>query len=249
MVKLLITNDDGVDAVGLLALFNAAKRFGSPIVVAPSACHSIKSHAVTMNRAIHVEQVRNQRFGTHYTCSGTPADSVRLALRHLPIEPVEVVLSGINHGANAGVDVFYSGTVAAAREAAILGRTGIAISQLIRSPRSDNWELTAELAARALGEVLADGGAAESPRLVNINLPDLQDIGQLKGIQRCPLTPEPLDTSYEEPPGAATTSYETEYTGRYFNRLTTPGHDFHYLLDNWITITPLLIDATDHAAL
>jgi len=248
-VNLLITNDDGVDAAGLFALFNAAKRFGSPLVVAPKACHSIKSHAVTMNRAIHVEQVRDQRFGTHHTSSGTPADCVRLALRHLPIEPVEVVLSGINHGANAGVDVFYSGTVAAAREAVILGKTGIAVSQLIRPSRSDNWDLTTELAARALGEVLAHGDAVDSPQFININLPDLHDIDQLKGIRRCPLTPGPLETSFRSPPGAATTSYETDYTGRYFNRPTTPGYDFHYLLDNWITITPLLIDTTDQAAL
>ncbi|MCH8880568.1 MAG: 5'/3'-nucleotidase SurE [Planctomycetes bacterium] len=248
-MNLLITNDDGVEAAGLFALFNAAKRFGSPTVVAPKACHSIKSHAVTMNQAIHVERGRNQRFGTHYTCSGTPADCVRLALRHLPIEPVEVVLSGINHGANAGVDVFYSGTVAAAREAVILGRTGIAISQLIRPSRSDNWDLTAELAARALGEVLAHGDQEKSPRFININLPDLQSIDELKGIQRCPLTSEPLDTSFQSPPGGDTTRYETNYTGRYFNRPATPGQDFHYLLDNWITVTPLLIDATDHAAL
>ena len=248
-MKLLITNDDGVDAAGLFALFNAGKRFGSPTVVAPSACHSIKSHAVTMNHAIHVDQIRNQRFGMHYTCSGTPADCVRLALRHLPIEPVEVVLSGINHGANAGVDVFYSGTVAAAREAVILGKTGIAVSQLIRPARSDNWDLTAELAARALGEVLADGDVAESPQFININLPDLHDIDQLKGIQHCPLTPGPLETCFRSPHGAATTSYDTDYTGQYFNRPATPGHDFHYLMDNWITITPLLIDPTDHAAL
>ncbi len=248
-MNLLITNDDGIEAAGLFALVNAARRFGSPMVVAPRACHSVKSHAVTMNQAICVERVCNQRFGTHYTCSGTPADCVRLALRHLPLSPVEVVLSGINHGANAGVDVFYSGTVAAAREAAIMGKTGIAISQLIRPSRSDNWELTAELATRALSEVLADPDAVGSPRLININLPDLHDIGQLKGIQRCPLTPEPLDTSFESPPAAPATSYETAYTGRYFNRPTTPGHDFHYLLDNCITITPLLIDATDRAAL
>ena len=248
-MNLLITNDDGVEAAGLFALFDTANRFGSPMVVAPKACHSIKSHAVTMNQAIHVEQVRNQRFGTHYTCSGTPADCVRLALRHLPIKPVDVVLSGINHGANAGVDVFYSGTVAAAREAVILGRTGIAISQLIRPSRSDNWDLTTELAARALGEVLADGNIVKTPRLININLPDLQSIDQLKGIQRCPLTPGPLETAFRSPPGTATVNYDTEYTGRYFNRPATPGHDFHYLLDNWITITPLMIDATDHAAL
>lgn len=248
-MNFLITNDDGVDADGLFALFDTAERFGSPTVVAPSACHSIKSHAVTMNQAIHVEQARNQRFGAHYACSGTPADCVRLALRHLPIEPVEVVLSGINHGANAGVDVFYSGTVAAAREAVILGKTGIAFSQLIRPSRSDNWDLTTELATRALGELLADGDVVQSPRFININLPDLHNINELAGIQRCPLTPGPLDTSYQPPPGGDITSYDTDYTGRYFNRPATPGHDFHYLLDNWITITPLLIDVTDHAAL
>jgi 5'-nucleotidase len=248
-VNLLITNDDGVQAAGLLALFNAAKRFGSPTVVAPEACHSIKSHAVTMNHAIRVQRVNDERLGAHHACDGTPADCVRLALRHLPIEPVDVVLSGVNHGANAGVDVFYSGTVAAAREAVFLGRTGIAISRLVRQVGSDNWSLTAELAARALGEILPNSASWESPQLINVNLPDLQSIDQLKGIRRCPLTPEPLETSFQSPPRTNTASYETDYTGRYFNRPATPGCDFHYVLDNWITITPLLIDVTDHAAL
>ncbi len=148
-LRILVTNDDGLDAAGLAALFNAAKRLGDPFVVTTPDCRSITGHGATTKRTIKVDKRQDTRFGTCYICDGTTADSVRLALKHLPVGQVDMVLAGINHGANAGVDVYYSGTVAAAREAVLLGTTGIAVSQLIRPDWSDNWTRSTDLAARA----------------------------------------------------------------------------------------------------
>lgn len=269
-MRILVTNDDGLDAAGLAALFNAAKRLGDPFVVTTPDCRSIMGHGATTKRTIKVDKRQDPRFGTCYICNGTPADSVRLALKHLPVGHVDMVLAGINHGANAGADVHYSGTVAAAREAVLLGTTGIAVSQLIRPDWSDNWTRSTDLAGQALQELLvklgpapipdppsrslrampASGiGAGSPPHFVNINLPDPQDGHEPRGIKYCPLTLEPLQTSFSAAPPGSPESYETKYTGRYFQRPAPPGFDFHYLMNDWITITPLTIDATDHAKL
>lgn len=247
-MNIVLTNDDGFDAAGLDALFNAAKHFGDVTIVAPAVCHSVKSHAVTLNQPLTVQRRHHPRFGLAYVSTGTPADNVRLALKHLPIGTVDVVLSGINHGANAGADVYYSGTVAAAREAVITGTPAIAISQLIRPTWSDNWARSAELAADALHQLLPQVVRSSPPRLLTVNLPDLADGESAKGIKRCPLTLEPLAIQFQPSPADAT-EYQTTNTGRYFDRPAPTGFDFHYLLDGWITVTPLLADATDHSSL
>ncbi len=247
-MNIVLTNDDGFDAAGLDALFSAAKHFGDVTIVAPIDCHSVKSHAVTLNRPLTVQRRHHPRFGLAYASSGTPADNVRLALKHLPIGTVDVVLSGINHGANAGADVYYSGTVAAAREAVICGTPAIAISQLIRPTWSDNWARSAELAADALRQLLPQVAGSSPPKLLTVNLPDPVEGESAKGIKPCPLTLEPLAIQFQPAPDD-TAEYQTTNTGRYFDRPAPTGFDFHYLLDGWITVTPLLADATDHSSL
>lgn len=247
-MNIVLTNDDGFDAAGLHALFIAAKEFGDVTIVAPTVCHSVKSHALTLSQPLTVQKRQHPRFGLAYISTGTPADNVRLALKHLPIGRVDLVLSGINHGANAGVDVYYSGTVAAAREAVISGTPAIAISQLIRPTWSDNWARTAELAKEALALILPELVRSSPPALLTVNLPDLADGESIKGIKHCPLTPGPLAMQFEPAPDDAT-EYQTTNTARYFDRAAPSGFDFRYLLDGWITVTPLLADATDHANL
>lgn len=247
-MNIVLTNDDGFDAAGLEALFSAAKQFGDVTIVAPAECHSVKSHAVTLNQPLTVQKRHHHRFGVVYVSTGTPADNVRLALKHLPIGRVDVVLSGINHGANAGADVYYSGTVAAAREAVINGTPAIAISQLIRPTWSDNWARSAELAADALRQLLPQVAGSSPPKLLTVNLPDLPDGESAKGIKRCRLTLEPLAIQFQPAPGKKA-EHQTTNTARYFDRPAPSGFDFHYLLQGWITVTPLLADATDHASL
>src|SRR4051812_38417238 len=122
-MKLLLTNDDGIDADGLQALCDAARPLGEPVVAAPALPQSGVSHAVTTGTAFRVEPRGPGRFAV----AGTPADCVRVGLHRLAPDAAWV-LSGVNHGGNLGADVYYSGTVAAVREAVLHGWPGVAFS-------------------------------------------------------------------------------------------------------------------------
>src|SRR4029078_2338434 len=145
-MKFLITNDDGIDAAGLNALLEAAQNFGEATIVAPAAPKSGVSHAVTWHEGVRIEpsgghrQSGSDRVAIH----GTPADCIRLGLLHL-VPDATWVLSGINHGANLGADVYYSGTVAAVREAILPGWPGIPFAHYrkkgadLDGPRATRW--------------------------------------------------------------------------------------------------------------
>ena len=128
----LLTNDDGIDAPGIKALETFAQQMGDVIVVAPNGPRSGFSHRATMYESMELEQLDNE----HYACSGTPVDCVRVGLAHLGVKP-DWVLSGINAGANLGVDLYMSGTAGAAREAAILGVPVFAFSHYHRDSMID----------------------------------------------------------------------------------------------------------------
>ena len=133
-MKFLLTNDDGIDAAGLEALRSAALTLGDPVVVAPAGPQSGVSHAVTWHEGVRIEPRGDKRYAIH----GTPADCVRLGLLKV-IPDAKWILSGINHGANLGADVHYSGTVAAVREAVLHGWPGIAVSHYRKSKVEFDW--------------------------------------------------------------------------------------------------------------
>jgi len=168
LVDYLITNDDGIDAAGLQSLYRAvclavgdANRVA---VVAPDSVRSCCSHGVSTAESIRVEEVGKQM----WKVSGTPADCVRVAIKGLRIAP-RWVLSGVNEGGNLGVDIHYSGTVAGAREATLLGYRAIALSQYLRRDRPRDWDLSALRAYNAITQLqsheLAQG------QFWNVNLP------------------------------------------------------------------------------
>ncbi len=127
-MKFLVTNDDGIDAPGMEALVGAARTVGEPVVVAPAGPQSGVSHAVTWREGVRIEPRGEMRYAIH----GTPADCTRLGLLQV-VPDAKWILSGINHGANLGADVYYSGTVAAVREALLHGWPGIAFSHYRKS--------------------------------------------------------------------------------------------------------------------
>lgn len=133
-MKLLLTNDDGIDAPGLEALLDAARGVGEAVVVAPAGPQSGVSHAVTTDTAVRVAERNSGRFAV----SGTPADCVRVGLHRL-CPDAAWVLSGINHGGNLGADVYYSGTVAAVREAVLHGWPSVALSHYRRRGMEFDW--------------------------------------------------------------------------------------------------------------
>lgn len=159
---IVLTNDDGYEAPGLHAAFEAARPLGTVRVVAPRSERSACSHTITLRQPIGVERMHHAHYGEMFAVDGTPADCVRLAYAELVGEDIDLVLSGINRGANAGVDVYYSGTVAGAREAAILRIPAIALSQAVRGDVDLDWELarkaTEFLLPKLLGEPLPAAG-------------------------------------------------------------------------------------------
>jgi 5'-nucleotidase len=144
-MKLLVVNDDGIDAPGIAALEVAARQFGEPIVVAPEDHHSGCGHKATTDRPLLVRTLAADR----HAVDGTPTDCARLGLLHIAPD-VEWVVSGINDGANLGVDIYMSGTVAAVREATLLGKRAVAFSHYRLGPQAIDWDAAAKMAIAVL---------------------------------------------------------------------------------------------------
>lgn len=167
-MKVLVTNDDGFDAPGIEALLGVCAPLGRVVMVAPARPQSGVGHAVTTHDSLTLER----RGVDRYALGGTPADCVRLALTEL-LPDADWVIAGINAGGNLGADAYTSGTLAAAREAALLGRPALAISQYVARDRRIEWEATAARAQRVLARVVS--GPSESGVYWNANLPHPAD--------------------------------------------------------------------------
>ncbi len=251
-IRCVITNDDGIDAPGLRALYAALRGLADVAVVAPALEWSTRGHNAPGRDPLRVERRNDPEMGRVFVVHAPPADCVRLALCEL-IRPVpDAVIAGINRGSNVGVDVFYSGTVAAAREAAILGRPAIAISQLVRKDMPVDWNVATTFAHRLLKHLLAELPNARPVPLWNVNLPHLPPGGRPKGIIKVPMATSPLQMCYEpvDPPdapaGGEPGTYR--YSGAYFRRPQPAGTDIAYLFADWATITELTNDLTDAPA-
>jgi 5'-nucleotidase len=172
--QLMLTNDDGIGAVGIKALEKELSGLGDLLVVAPAAEQSASSHSLTLNRPIRTERVDERHFKIH----GTPTDCVLVAVQGFLDQPPDYLISGINHGPNMGEDVFYSGTVAAAMEGMILGIPSIAISSTQR-PMEDALDM-AKIARVVVETVMRHGLPAGC--LLNVNIPNPR-ISPVKGVE------------------------------------------------------------------
>jgi 5'-nucleotidase len=188
-MKFLVTNDDGIEAEGLGALLAASRELGEAVVVAPAGPQSGVSHAVTWHEGVRIEPRGEKRYAIH----GTPADCVRLGLLKV-IPDAKWILSGINHGANLGADVHYSGTVAAVREAVLHGWPGIAVSHYRKSGMGYDWERAARWVAPILADILTK--PIEPGLFYNINLPNLPADAATPEVVWCSLDPNPLPLNY-----------------------------------------------------
>ncbi len=258
-MKIVLTNDDGIDAPGLLAARQALEEVGDVITVAPDQNRSGVGRSISFGRSIHVEERELADGSTGYACTGTPVDCVRLVALGLMDFVPDVVVSGVNHGENLGDDITYSGTVAAAFEGIVIGVPGIAVSLSTGRP----WHKSAEmdLDAQPEGEELnfapvarfaarlVKVAARDLPkgRILNVNAPNLPD-GKLKGARVTKLgrrfyKDELIEVKdergrvgydiYNNPPG----HHEEE------------GTDFAAIERGEISLTPVHLDLTDAAAL
>lgn len=225
-MKFLLCNDDGIDADGLKALAEAASGFGNPVVVAPAGPQSGMSHTVTWESRVLLEERGPERFAVH----GTPADCARLGLLRVAAD-AQWVLSGINHGANLGADVYYSGTVAAVREASLHGWPGIAFSHYLKKLPLD-WERVARWTVRVLEQILAR--PVEPGLFYNVNFPHLTADEPEPEMVFCHLDPSPLPLSYRHEEDG-----HHVYDGVYASRRRVPGSDVDLCFSGQIAITEM----------
>jgi 5'-nucleotidase len=226
-MKFLITNDDGIEAEGLNALVEASRSLGEPVVVAPAGPQSGVSHAVTWREGVRIQERGENRFAIH----GTPADCTRLGLLRV-VPDAAWVLSGINHGSNLGADMYYSGTVAAVREAVLHGWPGIAVSKYYKAGTDYDWPRASRWVAPILKELL--GKPREPGMFYSINLPHLEPNEPDPRVVWCELDPNPLPLNYrhEEESGLF-------FAGDYRLRDRTPGADVDVCFGGSIAITTI----------
>ena len=226
-MKLLLTNDDGIDAPGLRLLAEIARDFGEVIVVAPDGVRSGCGHQVTNDRPLALTEVRPGEFA----CDGTPADCARLGLRHIAPD-ADFVLSGVNDGGNLGIDVYMSGTVAAVREAVLLGTPGIALSQYVGRKDSVDWPSRGVMLRGVLIQLLAsplpDG-------FWNVNFPIWEPSQPEPQIIECRLDLNRHDVRFEP------LEDRWHYRGVYRDRPRTDGHDVDVCFGGQIALTRLTI--------
>ena len=227
-VKLIVTNDDGIEADGLKTLVRLASQWGEVTVVAPAEPQSGVGHRMTTDRPIRVDKLTRAR----YRIWGSPADCSRLALSQFAPEG-DWLLSGINNGSNLGVDVYDSGTVAAAREAAVLGYKAIALSHYRAKDRSIDWRLARERLQPVLDRLLNE--TLEAGCFLNVNLPHPEHDMVCLEIRQTAVDTSPNLMTY------ARTGDDYLYTGIYQKRPRQPARDIDTCFGGHISISKIRV--------
>lgn len=243
-MRFLVTNDDGIYAEGLRVLVEALAELGEVWIVAPNQERSGVSHGITVNRPLRIEKFSLFPGAAEaYVMDGTPADCVKLAIESMNVE-VDYVVAGINNGANLGIDVFYSGTVAAAFEGAIQQIPSIAVSLCKITPSDQFFYQTA---AQSLHKLLANAEWAAAAGLLNINVPNVPP-EQIRGFKATKLGVNRYKNEFEKRLDPRGKPYYW-MKGVHFQVDYTEGDDFSAVEQHFISVTPLSTDLTDYQKL
>ncbi|RMG69468.1 MAG: 5'/3'-nucleotidase SurE [Bacteroidetes bacterium] len=239
---LLISNDDGIQAPGILSLIEVARQFGEVAVVAPDSAQSGMGHAISVGKPLRIFREQLPGGLTGYAVNGTPADCVKIATGVILDRRPDLILSGINHGSNASVSSIYSGTLSAAREGALQGIPAIGFSLCNYQHDADMHtaqEVATKLIAEALAQPLGPG------QLLNVNVPDVHG-DAFKGIR---LTRQAVGRWVEEF-DERTDPYGRKYywlTGRFALMDEGEDTDEYALRQGYASVTPMMSDLTDYA--
>ncbi len=239
---ILVTNDDGITAPGLRKLIHILNRMGDVFVVAPDSPQSGMGHAITVNNTLFVEPVNiDDGPQIEYTCSGTPADCVKLAVNELLNKKPDLCVSGINHGSNSSINVIYSGTMSAAVEAGIEGIPAIGFSLLDYSWNADfsHLEKTVESVVRNVLEKGLPEGV-----VLNVNIP--KNTGKpLRGVRIC----RQANAFWKEEFDKRVNPHGREYywlTGKFVNMDKGEDTDEWALANYYVSVVPVQYDMTAH---
>ena len=249
-MRILLTNDDGIRAPGIIALHKALEGLGELVPIAPLTVQSATGHGITYHDPLFVEHIDvTDTFGGT-AVDGRPADCVKLAITTLWEQRFgegsrpDLTISGMNSGANIGINVLYSGTVAAAMESAFLGVPSIAVSLLIRSMPDTAWDRAAWIARRCIDRILEHELGAHD--VINLNLPRTEtDDRVMPELRVVPMNTAPLQEHYEQRRSPAGQEYYwAAGTGLNFAH-TSAGSDVEAIFADAATVTPLTFNLTD----
>jgi 5'-nucleotidase len=240
-LKILISNDDGIDSPGIAALAKEMKKIGDVTVIAPRTEQSAVGHAITMKIPLRITEYYKNGDFFGYAIDGTPADCLKIGIRNILKTRPDIVLSGINNGSNTAINIIYSGTVSAAREAAIMDLPAIAISQT--SHDAKDFSYSARIASELTKQVLKRG--LPNGTLLNVNVPNLP-AEEIAGILVTKQGKSKWDDVYEE----RIDPYGKKYywlTGSLMETDDKLETDQFAIKNNFVSITPVHFDLTDYA--
>jgi 5'-nucleotidase len=242
---ILLTNDDGIRAPGIAAALKVLRQLGEVHVVAPETVQSAAGHGITIHGPLMTQQVPVDEQTLGISVDGRPADCVKLAINALLPRRPDLVVSGINSGANVGINVIYSGTVAAAIEGAFLGVPSIALSLLLQKDVPD-YDHAASICLGAIRRILAAGMTAGE--VMSINVPALRAPQQPKGTKVVRQCVRPWDDTYEKRLTPTGRPYFWN-TAKFVLRPSEEVTDVAFLRDGYVTVTPLKFDLTNYEAM
>lgn len=238
-MKILITNDDGINAIGIIALAKEISKKHEIIVVAPREQKSASSHSISINNPIKIREEKLDENFKAYSLVGTPADCTQAGLSLLGGD-IDIVISGINRGLNCGTDILYSGTVSAAVEGAIYSVPSIAISMDVDwSKEDEDYSKAAKWISKILD--VAEKGYLKENVVLNVNVPNINE-EDIKGLKVCRLGKSTYKTNYILVEENEDKVYVTKGTR---NDILEDDSDLYFLSQGYVTLTPLHFDFTN----
>ncbi|HTX99187.1 MAG TPA: 5'/3'-nucleotidase SurE [Bacteroidota bacterium] len=238
-MHILVSNDDGIDAQGIYALTQELRHIGRVTVVAPDRQQSAVGHAITMQYPLRAMPFHKNGELFGYAVKGTPADAVKLAVRCLLKEPVDLLISGINHGSNTAINILYSGTVSAATEGTILGIPSIAVS--LTTYEEADFGPAAKFAC-SLAELVLQHGLPQGT-LLNVNVPAVSE-ASIRGVKITKQGRSSWDDTFDVRRDPSNREYYW-LTGKMNITDTDPETDQVAIRENFISVTPIHYDLTD----
>jgi 5'-nucleotidase len=239
---ILVTNDDGITAPGIRALVECVSELGEVVVIAPDSPQSAMGHAITISKPLRLNETDLYKGIRSFQCSGTPVDCVKLAHHQVLHRLPDLVVSGINHGANSSINVIYSGTMSAAVEAAVEGIPAIGFSLLDYSYQAD-FEPCKPYVKNICKMVLEKGLPKDT--LLNVNFPKGSE---LKGVKICRQARGKWKEDFDERIDPNQRKYYW-LVGQFINLDAGPDTDIEALANNYVSVVPTQFDLTAHKAI
>lgn len=238
---ILVTNDDGITAPGIRNLVKFMTEIGEVIVVAPNSPQSGKGHAITINSTLTYEEIQLEGSQKDYALSGTPVDCVKFALDKILTRKPDLVVSGINHGANSSINVIYSGTMSAAVEAGVEGLQAIGFSLLDFA-----WDADFSQGKKYIQKIVRNILENPLPKgiVLNVNIPKLPE-NEIKGIKVCRQAHAKWEENFDERTNPHGKKYY--WLSGYFNNMDSDKNaDENALAEGYVSVVPVKFDLTAH---